>query len=153
MITAFERLFNWWSLPSGTPTHKKLKTVIDTLGSIREVADRVGVDMDRVLVDPACRASSCHGGWYGIARGCQSVFDKGVDRMAHDLGFRGRHDLTTWAEENPDLWGNRYGEWMFGLEIAFGCTRDTITMTKIINHWIGVNNRCHPHDQLELIED
>jgi hypothetical protein len=52
------------------------------------------------------------------------------------LGFEKRRDLEEWAQDNPKLWGNKFGQDMFYFPSAF--TDDTnkqLTHRDIINHW------------------
>ena len=72
-------------------------------------------------------------------------FQEGADFMAKDLGFSSRFDLQQWARENPYIWGNRYGGWMFSFdgECAF-LNQDEpteLTLSVIADHWESVAGR------------
>ena len=77
----------------------------------------------------------------------------GATLMAERLGFR-RDDkdtnsdiqerLVTWAEENPDLWGNENGSEMFQHAAAFSkdCSRkNEDAVRNIAKHWRAVGER------------
>ena len=70
---------------------------------------------------------------------------EGADLMAINLGFKDSMDLKKWARENPEIWGNKYGEMMFsaiGEEAFFG--EDgmfEITLSVIADHWESVAGR------------
>ena len=126
-----------------------------------EDARAVAETFDRILADPSydghhvimsqanvtveCGTTACHAGWYELARApagteIKSLFwTDGADQMARDLGFEYREDLTEWARDNPDVWGNEYGYGMFQLNLAFG--DGPITLADIAEHWHGVANR------------
>jgi hypothetical protein len=53
--------------------------------------------------------------------GCQSNYHYSIwaDTLAEFFGFKNSRDLRFWAENNPKLWGNKYGGDMFVFDIAF----------------------------------
>ena len=108
----------------------------------------------RDYITPLCETYMCHGGWLAVMfekdKKMQHVknrlfYKQGAARAAKFLGFGGVHEeeLTTWARENPALWGNGFGAHMFSDARAFGVGRfDTIPFTKIANHYAAVGKRC-----------
>ena len=105
-----------------------------------------------------CGTTHCHAGWYLLAcewdgvsdylKGSGVSFEVGAHRMMRDTGMRPEGlvgslsgGLVEWAEDNPEIWGNPWGEDMFFCERAFGCTKDNITLEKIVDHWRGVAAR------------
>lgn len=70
-------------------------------------------------------------------------FMQGIDQMDDDLGY----DVRIWAEDNPDIWGNRSGDKMFsqfGEKQAFqSSTRPdgARTLQDIVDHWEEVRDR------------
>ncbi len=61
-----------------------------------------------------------------------------ADTLAYFLGFKDKIGLMAWAKDNPKLWGNKYGDYMFSYESwqAFTNSRyKKLTHRDIINHW------------------
>ncbi len=62
-----------------------------------------------------------------------------ADALAVFLGFTDSRDLRFWAENNPKLWGNKFGSSIFRCEVAFTYgTNDSdkgLTHRDIIEHW------------------
>lgn len=58
-----------------------------------------------------------------------------------------RATFDGWAYDNPELWGNDYGNHMFFAEgfAAFDSTREEINMAVIIAHLRGVADRIEAH--------
>ncbi len=75
---------------------------------------------------------------------CQRIRNEtGLKRALHDR-------LRQWAANNPDLWGNKYGNRMFDAKIAFtGKPRSAarITTQDIARHWSGVADRIKAHER------
>lgn len=129
------------------PTPQQVQTVIDNLELANKMAKYdAKVNMYNGEVDiNLCGTPMCHGGWYAIVRGGNS-YTKGSSHMADDLGFEHFEDLEYWAKENPTIWGNDNGSYMFCAGEAFNQSDDTgFTLTTIINHWkqvkINLENR------------
>ena len=58
--------------------------------------------------------------------------------LAYFLGFKDRVGLMDWARDNPKLWGNKYGDYMFSCEgwQAFTNSRyKKLIHRDIIEHW------------------
>lgn len=96
-----------------------------------------------------CGTIHCHGGWYAVAA-CDTsefiVFDNGACKMTEDLGFDDpdMYSLTTWANQNPEIWGNNKGAGIFCRANAFeGVNRPAgaKNLQDIIDHWTEVYER------------
>lgn len=57
--------------------------------------------------------------------------------------------LTTWANDNPEIWGNCYGGYMFNEGIAFGQSNNKFTHSVIIDHWSGVLDRLNKKGKIK----
>jgi hypothetical protein len=58
--------------------------------------------------------------------------------LANFLGFKDKIGLTDWAKDNPKLWGNKYGHYMFcceGWQAFTNSQFKKLTHRDIINHW------------------
>jgi len=118
--------------------------------------------------DPACRVemgetrfslcgtAACHAGWFQVSKGRSWGFlnnigyEEGSRDIARFLGFYGKHPegkLESWAEDNPDLWGNKDGDGMFCSSDAFYSTPPTLTKPHNMSikhiglHWLKVADR------------
>lgn len=122
------------------------------------------LNFDESFVDEKsrCNTVACHGGWGSVifdlwkensSLACVEYQDyiSGANAIADFIGFKrfgGMRFNSTyfedWAEENPELWGNEWGEKMFGLDgyISFGFDRKgECTLEDIGNHYIQVAAR------------
>lgn len=95
-----------------------------------------------------CGTVACHAGWFGVASTnlndfCPSRFwVSGAWRLAFHLGFESLMALRRWADENPDIWGNSFGTYMFHQMRAFNRSTDARSdLERIAHHWIGVAER------------
>lgn len=95
-----------------------------------------------------CNTTMCHGGWYA-AVAIKNKFLKtfhyqdGANKMAQDLGFKHMSELSEWAMQNPELWGNESGSNMFASKHAFLTDKEfgATCLEDIIEHWRGVYQR------------
>jgi hypothetical protein len=58
--------------------------------------------------------------------------------LANFLGFKDKIGLTDWAKDNPKLWGNKFGDYMFcceGWQAFTNSQFKKLTHIDIINHW------------------
>ncbi len=58
--------------------------------------------------------------------------------LANFLGFKDKIGLMDWAKDNPKLWGNKYGDYMFccdGWQAFTNSRYKKLTHIDIINHW------------------
>lgn len=100
-------------------------------------------------IKTSCGTAACHGGWAGYAleidvdTGSENYFVCGSDNLSKFLfnnNFVNAHNLENWAKDNPRLWGNSKGFYMFsswGYE-AFGfCARNKheCTLESIAIHY------------------
>ena len=122
---------------------------------------------------PEC-SPACHTGWYVVVRhaelarqrgkGCVSKatagvlygFDDGARIMARDLGFECAGELLRWALENPGIWGNKNGTYMFTSSAAFGVTDEgsitQLPLSMIASHWRQVALRLQSLEKAGLIK-
>lgn len=122
--------------------------------------------------DNACGTVACHAGWLAVAiredgrlaaqtptaddgHVWQEVnWRTGARRLSGYLGFPqtmdgnigmadGIHSFSQWADENPALWGNEHGRYMFAStgESAFGAEFDDVTLTNIGQWYLDVADR------------
>ncbi len=137
----------------------KLKQFVNALDELSDDVKDWGVNMINGK-KPTCRTPGCHAGLISIvakdlpelqeiykplyilecepAEGAESqyVFHIWGRALAVFLGFKGGHELETWADNNPKLWGNKFGGGMFCCPSAF--TNDLpkqLTHRDIIEHW------------------
>ena len=113
-----------------------LKEVIKNLKSVEHLASKEGMlDMQQVRVNynfkkDTCDAPHCLAGWFTIAiknrRSVQSAltarycsYSYGAEIMANRLGFRNDDDLKHWCHNNPEIWGNDYGNALFSATYAY----------------------------------
>jgi hypothetical protein len=131
-----------------SPTIEQVNFVIDKLKSVTGQASEEGAfNMDEIRVYDKedkykCGTIHCVAGWYAVAnlrrkfikdkikKGCVT-FGTGTELMAQDLGFAYRCDLEYWAEQNPKIWGNKKGYFMFGSASAY----DNEGFNGVISQW------------------
>lgn len=133
------------------PTKAQVQVVIDNLTKAAELAEgNCPVDMSEVEVDfdHPCGTPQCHGGWYALVtcnrrdeHGAFSDYSDGARRMAIDLGFKNENYLEVWADDNPEIWGNNGGLFMFQSNAAFKYPGRVESLDEIIDHWKGVQSR------------
>lgn len=67
---------------------------------------------------------------------------EGEDAIACVLGYDDVVDLRRWAAQNPETWGNEYGDLMFELDVAYGVAgADPLAIEDVARHWLGVAER------------
>lgn len=72
-----------------------------------------------------CRSPACFGGWlatkYSTKKDCdgERYFSDGACAFAKELGFSNSAELSKYAYENPEIWGNVEGGGMFSIPNAF----------------------------------
>jgi hypothetical protein len=137
----------------------KLKQFVNALDALSDDIKDWDIDMNNDE-EPTCNTPGCHAGLISIVAkdlpelkdiyeriyltkggGNKSNYHYSIwaDALAVFLGFSERKDLECWAKDNPKLWGNKYGDYMFMAAAAF--TDDTgnlpkqLTHRDIINHW------------------
>jgi len=128
-----------------TPTKKQFQLVIDNFKKVLSLATMEGnLDMGENRVNTfghACGTVHCVAGWYAVATLHHSIpldFSDGAHAMAVDLGFENKWRLEDWARDNPKIWGNSYGSYMFYSDSAYN---DAKTLQEVIKHLQGVRNR------------
>jgi hypothetical protein len=136
------------------PTVKQVDFVIEKLQLVIEQAcEEDAFDMGEVRVYDnkkdkyECGTVHCVGGWYAVANMNRQVikdkvkkgyvdYEHGVNLMAQDLGFRNGDILANWAEENPEIWGNEKGYYMFDIVNAY----DNAGFEGVIAQWQTVRD-------------
>lgn len=90
-----------------------------------------------------CGTPCCHGGWFEFALNeeLHSDYNRGAQEMAKFLGFSSEVQLYCWAEDNPTIWGNGWGGYMFCGPKAFNYKGEKLTLTGIADHWRAVGDR------------
>jgi hypothetical protein len=118
------------------PTIKQVEYVIGRLQLVIGQACKEGaLDMDEGRVysevdNYDCGTVHCVGGWYAFANLRRQViksrikhgyvsFKNGAKLLANDLGFANQFILEDWANDNPRIWGNINGYYMFSSESAY----------------------------------
>ena len=129
------------------------------------------IDMKVASVKPQeehlCGAPACVGGWLCILfkKTEEDLFTtstekfvyykKGAKEFAKKLGFENGAELQDWAKENPQIWGNECGGFMFCNGIAYietdtgrTVTNDNITIKDIIHKWRCVAKRLREREEV-----
>ena len=132
-----------------------LKQVIKNLKSVEHLASKEGMlDMQQVRVNynfkkDTCGVPHCLAGWFTIAiknrRAVKSAlltarycsYSYGAEIMANRLGFKNHDDLRHWCYNNPEIWGNDYGNELFSATYAYNHKG----FSGIIKHFEEVYNR------------
>lgn len=140
------------------PTKKQMQTVIDNL---KKIEDSANVPKALRMMEGKvsgqnheCGTVHCVAGWYAVAIRYSDKFIKlkienkecrffhGASKIAEHLGFKYRNELEIWAENNPEIWGNNDGFYMFSEESAYNGMADrTDKMSCVIEHLEGVRDR------------
>lgn len=96
------------------------------------------------LTETPCGTVACHGGWGCVLFDITGDYEAGGNAIAKFLGFYDMEQFQDWAADNPEFWGNDYGEDMFyanGYQ-AFGFEEfDEVTVDDIGDHHIAVGKR------------
>ncbi len=138
----------------------KLKQFVSALGELSDEVKDWDVEMESTK-EPTCGTPGCHAGLISIVAkdlpGLEEahlkvfkihfktykeikqdlyVYSIWADALAEFLGFEDILHLTDWAVDNPKLWGNKYGDYMFCGRRAFTDDKSKqLTHIDIINHW------------------
>ena len=156
---------------------KKILKVIENLERMLPYAQNNGsLDMSCGTVSTEkgknlCGTTQCHGGWYAIAalsykkRKEGVEYDDGANKMAKHLGFKesvskrqtdvyekgqmieASDKLCSWANKNPEIWGNTDGNIMFSCYGRMAFYHETkrpdgaLTLQHIVDHWKEVYER------------
>ena len=137
----------------------KLKEFVNALDELSDDVKDMGVKMSSTK-EPVCGTPGCHAGLISIVAKdlpemkdtykrllilklgikCNNFalysFQIWADTLTDFLGFKDKYGLMDWAVDNPKLWGNKRGEYMFSFWQAFtGDEYKKITHRDIINHW------------------
>lgn len=147
------------------PDVNRLREAIEAMKAV--VAERPElhvIDIDSTYM-PTCGTPGCHAGltkcaldYLGVPPFLSNYSDYEylyeADRFARYLGFKEFANLVDWAEYNPNIWGNSYGQFMFTSRRAFNEDSDTFPSKHIIDWWEGVLERLEvqpPYKQPTLL--
>jgi len=136
------------------PTSQQVLKVVETMKKVMYRAGKKGA-LD-VYQPEICGTVNCVAGWYVVAKGTEDPqtlkyirenrvnYKYGAMLMAEDLGFDDEDELMAWAEVNPEIWGNKWGNLMFSRYEAYTGKLDvrvTCEYSDIITHWAKVAER------------
>jgi hypothetical protein len=141
-----------------TPKKENWQMVIDNLKSVQHLSERegCGLDMNETEVNQrwrlrennfgknTCGTIHCVGGWYAVAvlnpqdAITRISFSDGAHMMARHLGFVSVNKLEYWADDNVEIWGNKYGRNLFANISAYNGAE---TLAEIIIYLEGVRDR------------
>lgn len=127
-----------------TPTKTQWQTVIDNFKKVLPLAvqeNHLDLMEGAVNQDHQCGTVHCIGGWYAMAICDISKpidWTHGALVMVDHLGFDRRSDLNNWAEENPDIWGNKCGDSVFTEKAAWNGAN---SLAEVITFLEGVRDR------------
>ena len=135
------------------PTAEQCRQVAATLD--RGATDiRLNMKADSVQSIPNCGTIACHGGAYlcgqrGYVPADDSPliedgiwgWESGALAIARALGFDCQYALEAWAEDHPEIWGNKWGGYMFLRRRAFERQGRRLTLDDIVTHWERVADR------------
>ena len=75
-------------------------------------------------------------------KGKELHFADGANLFARDLGFSNKDHIKKWANNNPHIWGNKWGGYMFSTDSAYdNYSKDKLTLDTIIKHLSTVTER------------
>ena len=145
---------------------------VDKVAKILESATRhhtnttldmhAGIIVQTMNRDEACKTVACMAGCYLIGKIQKPIFkaytcgtnilvnDKGraltyqdgANTLARDLDFNDKSHLKAWADDNPTIWGNKYGIHMFTSVIAYNNVQtEKATIRDVINHFHSISDR------------
>lgn len=132
-----------------------VKKVIENLKKVLPMAVyryHLNMQETRVNIDHVCGTVHCVGGWYAIAKGLdigkRVTFMDGANEINKDLGFSEQCGIKAsreWAVNNPKIWGNVSGYFMFSLESAYyhptKRPNGALNLQHVIDHWQEVYDR------------
>ena len=149
---------------------------VELAARIREFCDRLDVVsvgrscdmMEPNITHNECGTPGCHAGWAAIAlRERFSDYVSGAAVLNNHFGFDFFDPLepnflsvslpiSHWGGENPEIWGNELGRYMFCECRSFGLDVDIFPAEVLSTHWRGVADRLDPpakrkHEKRELI--
>jgi hypothetical protein len=155
---------------------KDVRRVIEGFKSVVHLAhSNDSLDMEESSVEQAdndiygiytCGTTHCHAGWYAVAhieevrelirstygKRTRISFVDGVLLMESHLGIEKGRSISSWADHNPELWGNDSGQTMFSRASAFTSPsrpKGARNLQDIIDHWTEVAERLEALEKQE----
>ena len=121
---------------------------------------RVTMSMAYVITESGCETIGCISSHYAAARLLETRPQPGTDPdgrilnddgipihfldgawlMACDLGFASEDELTAWAANNPEAWGNPHGAYMFHFGGAWS-PDERLTLDHAADHLRNIASR------------
>jgi hypothetical protein len=130
------------------------------IGNFEKLAAKVGGDkrvemrLGSMVSVIALDGEGCVGCMYFMAVAPEREWKKrgkgwidGANLMAKDLGFVGYKALEWWALDNPEIWGNKYGDYIFQNYLAWGAEK--LSLSDVIDHLKGVRDRAFQVEEEE----
>ena len=126
----------------------KKEKLQELVSRMKEYLDEVGyfeIEMNRtqLALEDVNYPCGCHAGFISAVFGESDGIDweESSRKLCNFLGFNLKFDLEDWAQDNPEIWGNEDGIFMFSDGTAFGSESRIFSAEIILNHWEGVLER------------
>ena len=129
------------------PTAKQIETILVTFEKVLPKAQKKRqFDIFECKVNQyghVCGTVHCVGGWYAVAACDLSKhvdYIHGASQMANDLGFISLYYFRDFFRQQPNLWGNDNGYYMFSNQKAYtpGNKRKASSLRDVYDHWVEV---------------
>lgn len=148
--------------------HPKSEDVLKVIKIFKRAVAFRGNRKVNMLETNLCGTSLCHAGWFAVgynplnSLSIKSDYSKGIKLMDKVLGFpiideksnSFYYDIKSWAINNPAIWGNCHGSWIFNDIRAFGIETENeknASIKDIVKHWEGVYERLVKVEEAELL--
>lgn len=140
---------------SQNPTPEACRAVANQIRKAIEEYPNMKLDMHEGRVkslDHACGTTHCHAGIFLLGEDNFQMheingfwdYTQGIQLMTERLGFAHKDDLRDWAKNNPELWGNENGYWMFSEVDAFNYAK---SVSEIADWWSDVADRIEEYNK------
>ena len=91
---------------------------------------------------PIFKAYTCGSNILTNDKGKSLTYQDGANTLAKDLDFNNKSHLQAWADDNPAIWGNKYGIHMFTSGMAYiNVQAEKTTIKDVIDHFRSVSVR------------
>jgi len=133
-----------------TPTKKQWQAVIDNFKKVLPFAKKKNhlnmMETTAMAKNHKCGTIHCVAGWYAVALLKDGTINEseyvsysdGAAAIAKQLGFKNDSQLESWANRNPDIWGNEDGINMFYSKKAYNGAKSLI---EVVIYLEGVRDR------------